>query len=106
MATLMRYGCTSDATALTMIVTKARPTWRQYGRRYWSRGRMRRASYALPRTSSSIRYQITRKQPYDSCGRPTGETMGDRDSKSDILQGTLDLMVLQTLAAMGPLHGH
>src|SRR2546421_11543504 len=26
--------------------------------------------------------------------------------KSDILQGTLDLMVLQTLDAMGPLHGY
>ena len=26
--------------------------------------------------------------------------------KSDILQGTLDLMVLQTLAAMGPMHGY
>ena len=32
--------------------------------------------------------------------------MGERDSKSDILQGTLDLMVLQTLDAMGPLHGY
>ena len=30
----------------------------------------------------------------------------ERDSKSDILQGTLDLMVLQTLDAMGPLHGY
>src|SRR5438309_8565792 len=30
----------------------------------------------------------------------------DRDSKSEILQGTLDLMVLQTLDAMGPLHGY
>jgi len=29
--------------------------------------------------------------------------MGD---KSDILQGTLDLMVLQTLEAMGTLHGY
>jgi PadR family transcriptional regulator, regulatory protein PadR len=29
--------------------------------------------------------------------------MGD---KADILQGTLDLMVLQTLEAMGPLHGY
>src|SRR6187397_1793118 len=29
--------------------------------------------------------------------------MGD---KSDVLQGTLDLMVLQTLEAMGPLHGY
>ena len=28
------------------------------------------------------------------------------DSKSDILQGTLDLMVLQTLEAMGPQHGY
>jgi PadR family transcriptional regulator PadR len=28
------------------------------------------------------------------------------DTKSDILQGTLDLMVLQTLEAMGPLHGY
>jgi PadR family transcriptional regulator, regulatory protein PadR len=27
-------------------------------------------------------------------------------SKSDILQGTLDLMVLKTLEAMGPLHGY
>jgi PadR family transcriptional regulator PadR len=26
--------------------------------------------------------------------------------KADILQGTLDLMVLQTLEAMGPLHGY
>ena len=28
------------------------------------------------------------------------------DSKLDLLQGTLDLMVLQTLAAMGPQHGY
>jgi len=27
------------------------------------------------------------------------------DKKSDVLQGTLDLMVLKTLYAMGPLHG-
>jgi PadR family transcriptional regulator, regulatory protein PadR len=27
-------------------------------------------------------------------------------TKSEILQGTLDLMVLQTLDAMGPLHGY
>lgn len=27
-------------------------------------------------------------------------------SKLDLLQGTLDLMVLQTLSAMGPLHGY
>jgi len=28
------------------------------------------------------------------------------DSKLDLLQGTLDLMVLRTLDAMGPLHGY
>jgi transcriptional regulator len=28
------------------------------------------------------------------------------DSKLDLLQGTLDLMVLQTLAAMGEMHGY
>jgi len=26
-------------------------------------------------------------------------------SKADVLQGTLDLMVLQTLDSLGPLHG-
>jgi PadR family transcriptional regulator, regulatory protein PadR len=30
----------------------------------------------------------------------------DKMDKSTILQGTLDLMVLQTLEAMGPLHGY
>lgn len=30
--------------------------------------------------------------------------MGEK--KSDVLQGTLDLMVLQTLHALGPLHGY
>ena len=28
------------------------------------------------------------------------------EDKSDVLQGTLDLMVLKTLEAMGPLHGY
>ena len=28
------------------------------------------------------------------------------DDKSEIMQGTLDLMVLKTLDAMGPLHGY
>src|ERR1041385_6921415 len=38
------------------------------------------------------------------CGINTGEPKSD--SKMDILQGTLDLMVLQTLATMGPQHGY
>jgi transcriptional regulator len=32
--------------------------------------------------------------------------MTDSESKLDLLQGTLDLMVLKTLAAMGALHGY
>jgi transcriptional regulator len=28
------------------------------------------------------------------------------ETRSDILQGTLDLMVLQTLSTLGPLHGY
>lgn len=33
--------------------------------------------------------------------------MSTRDSaKADILQGTLDMMVLQTLATIGPVHGY
>jgi transcriptional regulator len=30
----------------------------------------------------------------------------EKGGKADVLQGTLDLMVLQTLAALGPLHGY
>ena len=29
-----------------------------------------------------------------------------KDVKADVLQGTLDLMVLQTVATLGPLHGY
>jgi len=39
-----------------------------------------------------------------SCGIYTGGRKGE--GKSEILQGTLDLMVLKTLESMGPLHGY
>ena len=29
-----------------------------------------------------------------------------RGARTDVLQGTLDLMILQTLQALGPLHGY
>src|SRR6058998_954092 len=32
--------------------------------------------------------------------------MSNGEGRASILQGTLDLMVLQTLAALGPLHGY
>jgi PadR family transcriptional regulator PadR len=30
----------------------------------------------------------------------------EKSSKAEVLQGTLDLMVLQTVATLGPLHGY
>jgi PadR family transcriptional regulator, regulatory protein PadR len=32
--------------------------------------------------------------------------VSNKPSKTDVLQGTLDLMVLQTLESLGPLHGY
>jgi transcriptional regulator len=32
--------------------------------------------------------------------------MSNESGRADVLQGTLDLMVLQTLAGLGPLHGY
>jgi transcriptional regulator len=32
--------------------------------------------------------------------------MSNTPSKADVLQGTLDLMVLQTLESLGPVHGY
>src|SRR5450432_864521 len=41
----------------------------------------------------------------DSCGKRTGGGLLS-ESKLDLLQGTLDVMVLQTLSTMGSLHGY
>src|SRR5215475_1612774 len=38
------------------------------------------------------------------CGVNTGDSMSS--NRLELLQGTLDVMVLQTLATMGPLHGY
>jgi PadR family transcriptional regulator len=59
-----------------------------------------------------VRFMCTAKSPVDiphvflrnSCLHATGGRMAA--DKSDILQGTLDLMVLKTLDAMGPQHGY
>src|SRR5262245_6655216 len=53
MATFIRYGCASAIAAPSVMPTNARSTDRQYGRRYAIRRRINRASYALPRMSSS-----------------------------------------------------
>ena len=36
----------------------------------------------------------------------TGSSQSNSESRSEVLQGTLDLMVLKTLNAMGPLNGY
>jgi PadR family transcriptional regulator PadR len=38
--------------------------------------------------------------------RTTNRRKDVPENKSDVLQGTLDLMVLKTLESMGPLHGY
>src|SRR5262249_5030460 len=53
MASFIRYGCASWSIDAQMIATSARAAYRRYGRRYASRRRISRASYAFPRTSSS-----------------------------------------------------
>jgi len=32
--------------------------------------------------------------------------VANRESKTDVLQGTLDILILQTLASLGPSHGY
>lgn len=39
-------------------------------------------------------------------GEPKGRGPGDAEPKVELLQGTLDLIVLQTLATMGPQHAY
>jgi len=46
---------------------------------------------------------IPKERVIASLGYPKEKRMGDQ--RSEVLQGTLDLMVLKTLFAMGPLHG-
>src|ERR1700730_13021226 len=38
--------------------------------------------------------------------RASEKALEKTPDKADVLQGTLDLMVLQTLATLGPLHGY
>src|SRR5947209_8590894 len=58
--------------------------------------------------SVTIRRQIPvalqHKQWYSTVVLPQEAFLAD--SKLDLLQGTLDVMVMQTLSALGPLHGY
>jgi len=68
--------------------------------------------HSLTLIPKSVRFPVA--TPQESCHTPvtipqehevTAQTMPAK-SRSEILQGTLDLMVLKTLAAMGSLHGY
>jgi PadR family transcriptional regulator PadR len=43
--------------------------------------------------------------PNEACYSSFAMANGQSESKSEVLQGTLDLMILKTLQALGPLHG-
>jgi PadR family transcriptional regulator len=47
---------------------------------------------------------INRRIEYLPVDTPQEEKMGE--SRTEVLQGTLDLMVLTTLEALGPIHGY
>lgn len=55
---------------------------------------------ALGRVAPRVSFDIQIEKRY-SIGMSNREP-----AKADVLQGTLDLMVLQTLATLGPLHGY
>src|SRR5437879_10875017 len=57
-----------------------------------------------PETTFMLLWPSNRRQ--NGNRRLRGERRTMAEGKADILQGTLDLMVLQTLDAMGPLHGY
>jgi PadR family transcriptional regulator, regulatory protein PadR len=62
------------------------------------------------RARRSPPFLLTSHRRFATLPRVESKTDGRADAKagekSDILQGTLDLMVLKTLDAMGPMHGY
>jgi PadR family transcriptional regulator, regulatory protein PadR len=58
----------------------------------------------MPRSRYFFSLDIPQKLWQTPLYGPQGVTMPE--AKSEILQGTLDLMVLKTLDAMGPMHGY
>jgi transcriptional regulator len=58
----------------------------------------------MSRRGIDLLLTFNRAKEYFSVERQQELVVGE--NKSDILQGTLDLMVLKTLESMGPLHGY
>ena len=58
----------------------------------------------LPKRSARSHLLTSQRSSVYSCAVAKGRTAAP--AKTDILQGTLDLMVLQTLDTIGPLHGY
>lgn len=55
---------------------------------------------SVPPSAAGRIVLTTRRNPLHSIG------LANKDPKADVLQGTLDLMVLQTVGVLGPLHGY
>lgn len=58
-----------------------------------------------PSFTSTV-FLFTSHTKRDSLLLPTHRSEGIAEDESDILQGTLDLIVVETLAAMGPMNGY
>src|ERR1700733_7141777 len=72
---------------------------------WWRVAPVRFVDQILPDCPSAASYLLTdnRDTKLYSCCASTGDAMGE---KIELLQGTLDMLVLKTLASMGPLHGY
>src|SRR5262245_10138367 len=66
--------------------------------------RLRREPYEVIAQAQCTPVDIPHVSSHNSCGISTGAK--GVQTKLDILQGTLDLMVLRTLSTLGSLHGY
>jgi len=68
--------------------------------------RSRRFLLTVHRTCAILLLTVNRTLPIDaSAPGQGGKRVSAKDARSDVLQGTLDLLVLKTLDTMGPMHG-
>jgi PadR family transcriptional regulator len=82
-----------DVNALTQLLAATCASWADGG------GKVATALNVL-RSRAPVPFDRPMEARY-SIGMPNREP-----SKAEVIQGTLDLMVLQTLRALGPLHGY
>src|SRR5689334_10033729 len=80
----------------------SQPGWSAKPRGERSRDARPKPSLRAAATAASLHLWTFQMKPAIFCAMSKGKAVS---KKSDVLQGTLDLMILKTLQAMGPLHG-